>query len=97
MVIIDIVTERHFNLHNELVRLGRHDDRFLMPDDQTIYAVAYRPVHRRGQDLVDIWKHPLVVGQPLPRLPLALRGTGVMISLDLEATYTIACRRARLI
>lgn len=96
LVIVDIVTDMHFNLHNAFVRLGRHDDQFLMPEDQTVYAVAYRPVHRKGQDLVDIWRYQLAVGTPLPPVPLALRGTGVTIALDLEATYTEACRWARL-
>jgi hypothetical protein len=33
LVLTDIVTERHKNLHNERVRIAEHDDRFLMPDD----------------------------------------------------------------
>src|SRR5262249_32447693 len=55
LVILDIVTERHKNLHNEIVRLAEHDDKFLMPDDQWIYVTAYRPVHRNKEDLIDLW------------------------------------------
>lgn len=42
-----------------------------------------------------MWVQPLTVGQPLPTLPLALRGYGC-VPLDLEATYTQMCRDARI-
>jgi hypothetical protein len=93
LVVVDIVTERNWNLHNELVRLAGHDDRFLMADDPNIYATAYRPVHRDESDLVDTWLWPLAVGTPLPAVPLPLKGHGC-VRLDLEATYTEACERS---
>ncbi len=95
VVVLDIVTERHANLHNELVRLAEHDDKFLMPDDQWLYATAYRPVSRKKKDLIDLWLWPLKVGEPLPAVPLALKGYGC-VRLDLEATYTEACQRLRI-
>lgn len=95
LVVIDIVTERLANLHNALVRLGAQDDRFLMPDDPPIYACAYRPVHRKKNDAVDMWLRSLGVGLPLPELPLALKGYGC-VRLDLEATYAEACERNRI-
>ncbi|MBP3957237.1 DUF4058 family protein [Gemmata sp. G18] len=95
LVVIDIVTSRHWNLHNELVRLAEHDDKFLMPDDPWIYATAYRPVRRNKEDLIDLWTWPLVVGTALPAVPLALKGYGC-VRLDLEATYTEACARLRI-
>src|SRR5829696_3319178 len=72
LVVLDIVTERHKNLHNELVRIAEHDDKFLMPDDQWIYTTAYRPVSRKKKDLIDLWRWPLTVGEALPAVPLAL-------------------------
>jgi hypothetical protein len=95
LVVIDIVTERHWNLHNELVRLAAHDEQFLMPDDPPIYVTAYRPVHRKKKDLIDIWRWPLTVGAAIPAVPLALRGYGC-VRLDLEATYSEACERSRI-
>ena len=95
LVVIDIVTPRHWNLHNELVQLAKHDDKFLMPDDQWTYITAYRPVSRKKKDLIDLWRWPLKVGEPLPAVPLALKGYGC-VKLDLEVTYTEACARLRI-
>ncbi|HEY1188789.1 MAG TPA: DUF4058 family protein [Gemmata sp.] len=95
LVVIDIVTTRHWNLHNELVRLAGHDAKFLMPGDPWTYAAAYRPVNRQKKDLIDLWRWPLVVGAALPAVPLALKEYGC-VKLDLEATYTEACVRLRI-
>lgn len=95
LVIVDIVTERHSNLHNDLVHLAGHDDKFLMLDDEWIYATAYRPVHRNKEDLIDLWRWPMAVGSPLPTVPLALKGYGC-VRLDLEASYMEACGRLRI-
>lgn len=95
VVVVDIVTARHFNLHDELVRTMALAQNFLMPRETFLYAVAYRPVHRLEVNLIDAWPTPLAVGQPLPLLPLGLRG-GPTVPLDLETTYQEACRRAKL-
>jgi hypothetical protein len=39
---------------------------------------------------------PLAVGGPLPTMPLAVRGLGCL-PIDLEATYTEARKKGRLI
>ncbi len=95
LVVIDIVTTRHENLHNEIVRIAEHGDKFLMPDSQWIYVTAYRPVSRKGEDLIDLWQWPLTIGAALPAVPLALKGYGC-VRLDLEATYAEACARLRI-
>jgi hypothetical protein len=95
LVVIDIVTERHWNLHNELVRVGQKGDKFLMAGDPPLYVAAYRPVHRSEKDLIDLWLWPLKLGEALPAVPLALKGYGC-VRLDLEATYAEACTRLRI-
>ena len=95
VICLDIVTSHHFNLHNEIVELLAAGNAFAMPEDVFLYAVAYRPARRDEKSLVDVWPHPLTVGQSLPVLPLALRGDGV-VPLDLDATYTEARKRSRL-
>jgi hypothetical protein len=35
---------------------------------------------------LDTWHYPLVVGQPIPPVPLALKN-GPTVDLELEATY----------
>jgi hypothetical protein len=95
LVIVDTVTSRHFNLHKELVQSLGAGGGTAMAESVRVYAVAYRPVRRSDQNEIDAWPVPLAVGQPLPTLPLALRGNGC-VPLDLEGTYTEARRRSRL-
>jgi hypothetical protein len=95
LVVVDVVTSRLANLHNETVALLGHAQPFLLEPDATTYAVAYRPSRRREGGGIEIWPVPLGLGEALPVLPLALRNAGV-VPLDLEATYTEACSRSRL-
>ena len=70
LVVVDVVTDRHANLHSELTaRLGT-------PDTMTgdLYATAYRRVERDGQPSLDQWVETLAVGRSLPTLPLWLPG-----------------------
>lgn len=95
LVVVDIVTDMHFNLHDELVRIGRAPDAFQMPGHPTTYAVAYRPIWREEAAQFDVWPHELRIGMTLPVVPLSLLGYGC-VRLDLEATYTEACERNRI-
>jgi hypothetical protein len=95
LIIVDIVTERHFNLHNELAELLSWQEPLWMSADAFLYTAAYRPVRRQEKNEIDLWPVSLSVGSPLPLLPLALKGTRA-IPLDLEATYTDARQRSRL-
>lgn len=95
LIVIDIVTERHFNLHNELAELLRWEESLQMPAAIFLYAMAYQPLRRQEKNEIDLWPAPLNVGSPLPLLPLALKGARA-IPLDLEATYTDARQRSRL-
>jgi hypothetical protein len=94
LVIVDIVTSQHANLHDELVALMGHADAFAFPTPVPLYATAYRAVHRGHGNEIDVWREPLAVGAPLPTLPLAVRGLG-SLAIDLEATYMEARRRGR--
>lgn len=95
LIVVDIVTNRLANLHNEVVSLMGHGEPFLMEPAAALYAVAYRPSRQTSGDQIELWPVPLAVGQPLPVLPLALRNAGV-VPVDFEATYREACRRSRL-
>lgn len=96
LVVIDVVTNRRFNLHNELTRLLKWSDKTLMPEKVNLYAVSYRPIRRKETNQIDIWPAELTLGTALPVVPLPIRGYGV-IPLDLEATYADACQRSRLL
>jgi hypothetical protein len=95
LIIVDIVTSRNANLHNEMIRLMGQQDRFELPYDVSLYAVAYRPARRNEINEIEMWPSPLTISGTLPLLPLALRRTG-FIPVDLEATYTDARQRSRL-
>jgi Protein of unknown function (DUF4058) len=94
LIVVDIVSNRRANLHNEtLALLGQ--DAAAMPEEVELYAAAYHPAHRDGANQLDLWPVPLAIGQPLPLLPLALRGL-FCVPVDLEATYSEARSRASL-
>lgn len=95
LLVIDIVTSRQANLHNEMVELLGHDARFALPAETSLYAIAYRPVVRDQAEQIDVWPATLGLGQALPTLPLALNAE-VSLPLDLEATYVTACQRRRI-
>jgi hypothetical protein len=95
LVIVDVVTERHANLHHELLDLMDKPETFRFADEAPLYAVAYRPSRQKTGDQIEIWLHPLAVGQTLPTVALSLRGA-VTVPVDLEATYTEVVRDSRL-
>lgn len=93
VVVADVVTSKHFNLHNELTEVLQWGEPFRMQEEAHLYAVAYRPLRRAGRDEIDAWWQPLALGAALPTLPLALRGA-FTLPLDLGACYEDTCRRA---
>lgn len=96
LVIVDVVTNRSSNLHDELIRLMQQDNRFLFPRETSLYTVAYHSVRRDpGGDQIEMWPVSLALGQALPTLPLALRG-GPIVKLDLDITYSDARVKSRL-
>jgi hypothetical protein len=95
VITVDAVTTHQANMHNELVRLLELEDRFQMPSEASLAAVAYRPARRGTANEIDVWPVALAVGSTLPVLPLALLRHRA-IPLDLEASYMEARQRARL-
>ena len=95
LIVVDIVTNRSANLHNEVIALLGRGEPFLLAPAASIYAVAYRPSRRPTGDQIELWPRPLALGQPLPVLPLALRNAGD-VPVDLETTYGEARERSRL-
>jgi hypothetical protein len=95
LIVVDIVTSRHANLHDDLVALLGHTSGFKFPTPAHLYATAYRPAHRDQRNEIDLWLQALGLGQPLPTLPLAVRGLGCL-PIDLEGTYLEAKKRGRI-
>jgi hypothetical protein len=95
LIVVDIVTNRSANLHNEVIGLLGRAEPFLLPAAATTYAIAYRPSRQPCGDQIELWPKLLGLGQPLPTLPLALRNAGV-VPVDLDETYGEARERSRL-
>ena len=94
LVVVDIVTNRKANLHNELLaHLHTGQSGFL---EAKLYATAYRLVNRSAQPSLDMWNEPLTIGQPLPIMPLWLHST-LCLPLDLNKSYLQTCRAQRII
>jgi hypothetical protein len=94
LIVIDIVTSRQANLHNDLMALLGQSGVAPLAED-ALYATAYRPAVRESGGEVDVWAHSVNVGGTLPVLPLALDAETV-IPVDLEETYSVARQRRRL-
>lgn len=92
VVIIDLVTSRHFNLYRDLLDvIGRP-----APEGEAsaVYAAVCRLVPADGpggRDRLEAWDHPLAVGDRLPTLPLWLTDD-FAVPLHLEDSYEETCR-----
>ncbi len=97
LAIVDIVTSRAANLHNELIALlpAQPETAHRLPDEPPLYVVAYRPVMRDDDAQIDIWPASIGVGDPLPDVPLYLRAD-LAVPIELEAGYLEACRKHRI-
>jgi Protein of unknown function (DUF4058) len=93
--IVDLVTTRQFNLYTELLTLiGRSDPAFA-PLPPSVYAATCRGRKIGRRPRLETWAYPLVVGQPLPTLPLWL-SEDLAVSVELEASYEETCRVLRI-
>jgi hypothetical protein len=97
--IVDLVTTRSFNLYTETLGLIEQSDPAFAGSPPGIYAATCR-WWRIGQDgqtrkRLEGWAYPLVIGQPLPILPLWLTDD-LAVSLELEPSYEETCRVLRI-
>ncbi|MBX9628576.1 MAG: DUF4058 family protein [Gemmataceae bacterium] len=94
LVVVDVVTERHADLHGDVLGLAGLAGVGSLPGPG-LFAAAYRPIRRDGRDEVEVWPARLAVGSVLPSLPLWLDAV-TYVRLDLEATYTSTLARRRI-
>jgi hypothetical protein len=95
LALVDLVTVRHFNLYAELLDwLGQHDPA-LGEEPPATYAAALRFQKPARRTRLQTWPYPLVVGEPLPTLPLWLSADR-SVPLELEASYEDTCRFLRI-
>ncbi len=85
LVLVDVVTTRSANLHNEVMTALDAPAKAMLPDVPT-YVASYRPTRPHERTRIDTWPYPCEVGTPIPGVPLALKN-GPTVRLDLEGTY----------
>ena len=96
LIIVDIVTVRLFNFHNELMwRLECKDGQMPEIEDAPLYCSAYRYTFNQEDPRVEWWAHPLSVGSNLPELPLFIRAE-IAVPVRLEQTYIETCQKLRI-
>ena len=88
--IVDIVTERQFNLYAELMQFIGHPLTGAK-SEATLYAASCRRVESNNETFLESWSNTLEIGKPLPQLPLWL-AEALVVTLDLEQSYEQACR-----
>lgn len=91
VVVVDVVTNRLANLHNQILRLIGGPNAELLADNPPNYVAAYRPLHHANQNTIEVWPYVVTVGDTLPLAPFALR-RGPTLMLDLEGSYMEATR-----
>jgi Protein of unknown function (DUF4058) len=94
LIVVDLVTSRLANLHNEILDVMETAS-FRLPDEPRLYATAYRPVRREECEEIDAWAATFVVGDRLPSLPLYV-AADLAVTVDFEATYQETCKRLRI-
>jgi Protein of unknown function (DUF4058) len=93
--IVDLVTTRNFNLYVELLGLIDHRDPAFTSNPPWVYAVTCRYRKNGRTSRLHSWAYPLVVGQPLPSLPIWLSDE-LHVMLELESSYEETCRVLRI-
>ncbi|MCI0459608.1 MAG: DUF4058 family protein [Gemmataceae bacterium] len=96
LVIVDVVTARSANLHEELFNVlevkGR---RGFWQSSSGLYAVAYRAVTVRKKPRVEVWPETLTLGKALPVMPLWL-SLDLCVPVRLEESYLVTCQSLRI-
>ena len=95
VVIIDFVTERRANLYAEMLGMIEVEDENVGDPPEMISAVSCLQARVRGRKRLQTWYHPLVIGQPLPTLPLWLNDQ-LAVPLDLEPLYEQTLKSLRI-
>jgi hypothetical protein len=94
--IVDLVSIEPANLYAELLARLDRSDPHLAPIPPPMYAVTLRTRKRaKRPTLVDAWFYPMIVGEPLPTIPLWLT-PDLRILLPLESGYQETCRLLRI-
>jgi hypothetical protein len=96
LLVLDVVTSRTGNAHDDLVKVLNLPDACRLTTATGLSAIAYQPTLEAERNDVGVWFESLTVGAALPVMPLWVRGFGC-VPIELEASYMEACQRSRLL
>jgi hypothetical protein len=96
VVIVDVVTARMANLHEEIFSvLGAKTRKASWQSSTGLYVVAYQAVTVRNAPRVQVWPEVLTLGKKLPIMPLWL-SLDVCVPVHLEQSYMTTCQSLRI-
>jgi hypothetical protein len=90
LMVVDVVTDRHKNLHAELLEALGATETGNGAAAADLYATAYRAAKVGGEGRLQLWAEPLAIGGPLPTLPLWI-AEDLALKVELGATYDSTC------
>ena len=97
VVVVDTVTTRRSDLRSTILSLLGVDMAAEAMALTSLSAVSYRAVEQDDESQqLEVWPAPLVLGQPLPTLPLWI-ASDYSVPLDLEASYQMTCADLRIL
>ncbi len=91
VAIVDVVTNRSGNLYAELLGELGVTDSTVGVEPPSLYAASCRTRTNKHRNRFDAWAYPVVLGQPLPALPLWYAPDRA-VTLDLEGSYEDTCQ-----
>ncbi len=96
VVVVDTVTTRRADLNGTILSLLGVDLSAATLPLSSLSAASYRAEDREEEpQQLQLWTAPLVLGQPLPTLPLWI-APDFSVPLDLEASYQMTCADLRI-
>jgi hypothetical protein len=95
VIVVDVVTSRNANFHEELMRLLQQPPAMSWQSPTDLSAVAYRAVPWKDGDRLDVWTDSIRLAAPLPAMPLWL-DADLCLPVPFEDTYQATCELLRI-
>jgi hypothetical protein len=90
VLIVDVVTSRSGNLHDELLQLLEFSPDTPAPSSGELYTASYRAAATEEGGRLDVWLETLALGGTLPVMPLWISAER-SVSVNIEEAYAAAC------
>lgn len=95
IVVVDTVTTRRADVTSTILSLLGVDIGLAVLPTASLSAVSYRAAKSEESQQLEVWPAPLVLGQPLPTVPLWI-ASDYSVPLALETSYQMTCADLRI-